>query len=406
MGGLPDPSRSSAPLEDGLVVVLRPLDPAAPWIAAWRDLGRRALVDNLFYEPDFALAAAEAYGAGVQAVLVCDRPPEDAGLRLLAVWPCRIVRRRWGVPLALGLGWMHDVGVFGAPLLDASAPDRALDALLRGAGRLVAPRLMLTHAPTEGAFADRLDAWCARHDARQARFWAHERAFLDLGSRPAPERADYLGHLSARERRRLRQARERLEAAGPLLHETIRDPAALRHAFDDYVALETRGWKGRAGTALGNAPAQAAFLRAAIAALGGRGRVRIDRLRRNGDTLASALTFATRGTVWCVKIAFDETEARNSPGAQLLHRLTENLVADPTVTAGDSCAPPGFRLAETFWAGRRSLAHVLIEARHDPLFPLAERLERARAWTSLAKERARARARELARTLRARRSDR
>lgn len=364
----------------GFVVALRPLAPDAPWTAAWRALHRRPFVENLFYGPDFALAAA---ADGVVVALVGDRSPEEPGLRLHAVWPVRPLGRRWGVPLRLTMGWMHDLGVFGAPLLDADAPGPALDALLLGLRTLAGRRLMLTHVPTGGAFAGLLTDTLARGGLRSARFWEHERAFLAPSGASPAERAGYLGHLSARRRRRLRQARERMGEAGPLVFETVRAPEALAAALDDYVALESRGWKGRAGTAIGRAPAQLALIRAAVAAFAPEGHARIDRLRRDGHTLAAAVGFVTGGQFWCLKIAFDEEAARDTPGAELLHRLTRDLLADPAIRTADSCAPPGFRLAETFWAERLRLAHVLVEAPGgDPLFRLAVGLERARAWAS------------------------
>ncbi len=103
------PSRSVM-TPDGLVVALRPLNADAPWIGAWRDLGGRPLLDNLFYHPDFALPAAGPFGKGVQVALVGDRAPEEPGLRLHAVWPLRSTRLRWGLPLFLAMGWMHGFG--------------------------------------------------------------------------------------------------------------------------------------------------------------------------------------------------------------------------------------------------------------------------------------------------------
>ncbi|GJD94829.1 GNAT family N-acetyltransferase [Methylobacterium iners] len=368
---------------DGLVVALRPLDPAAPWIQAWRDLAERVLVDNLFYTPDYALAAAGAFGSGVRVALVGDRPPEAPGLCLLALWPCRRPRARWGLPLPLTMGWMHPFGVFGVPLLDAAEAARALDALLSGLTALSGPRLMLTHVPTAGPFADLLAAWRAGQGGRQAAFWPHERAFLHLAGKDAAARAAYLGHVSGRKRRRLRQWAERMASGRTLAFETIRDRDGLRGAVDDYVALEGRGWKGRAGTAIGGRPAEATFLRAAVAAYAAAGRARIDRFRRDGETLASAITLTTRAQTWCLKISFDEAQARNSPGALLIHRLTESLLADPALTSADSCAPPGSPIVETLWTERLALAHLLVEGPGgDPLFPLAVRLERLRAGVS------------------------
>lgn len=365
---------------DGLVVALRPLDANAPWVEAWRDLSRRALVDNLFYDPDFALPAAGAFGRGVQVAMVGDRAPEEPGLHLLGAWPIRTTRLRWGVPLILAMGWMHDFGIFGAPLLDAAEPARALDGLFSGLRRLVGPRLMLTHVPTRGPFAALLSGWLDRNRLRHARFWAHERAFLDLAAHDFAARAAYLDHISSRKRRKLRQAWDRLNVEGAVTTETIRDPADLPAAIDDYIALEAGGWKGRRGTAIADDPAQVAMMRGAVLGLGARGAVRIDRLRRDGRTLAAVISFITRGQLWSLKISYEAAAAKHSPGALAFHRLTQAIVADPAITRADSCAPPNYTLPETFWTERLALAHILVETKGgDPLFPLAVRLERIRA---------------------------
>ncbi|MCJ2033703.1 GNAT family N-acetyltransferase [Methylobacterium sp. J-068] len=373
------PSRSVV-TPDGLVVALRPLDPSAPWIGAWRDLSDRPLVDNLFYHPDFALPAAGAFGRGVQVALVGDRAPEEPGLRLVGAWPMRATRLRWGLPLVLAMGWMHDFGIFGAPLLDAAEPARALEGLFFGLRRLVGPRLMLTHVPVAGPFAEVLSGWLDRNRLRHARFWAHERAFLNLTGRDPAGRAAYLGHLSSRKRRKLRLGWDRLGAEGALTAETIRDPAGLPAAIDDYIALEAAGWKGRRGTAISGDATQAAMMREAIAAFGRRGAVRIDRLRRDGRTLAAIVSFVTRGQLWSLKISYDSAVAKSSPGAMAFHRLTQDILADPTLVTADSCAPPNYVLPESLWTERLALAHILVETEGgDPLFALAARLERTRA---------------------------
>ncbi|MCK2052966.1 GNAT family N-acetyltransferase [Methylobacterium sp. 37f] len=365
---------------DGLVVCLRPITDDAPWIAAWRDLGHRALVDNLFYDPDYARPASAVFGQGVQLALVGDRAPEEPGLRLVAVWPVRIRRWRWGLPVSLVMGWMHDFGVFGAPLLDGAEPGRALDALFLGLSRLLGPRLMLTHVPTAGPFADLLWGRLAAGRLRHARFWPQERAFLDLAGRDAAARAAYLAHLSSRKQRKLRQAWDRLSTDGPIAFETIRDPAALPAALDDYIALEGAGWKGARGTAIAGDAAQTRMMRDLVLRFGARGGARIDRLRQNGRTLAALVSFVTREQVWTLKISYAAAAAKHSPGALAFQRLTQAIAADPALTTADSCAPPHYPLPETFWTGRLPLAHILVESRSgDPLFALAVRLERGRA---------------------------
>ncbi|KAB1070467.1 GNAT family N-acetyltransferase [Methylobacterium planeticum] len=378
---------------DGLVAALHPLDPGAPYRAAWDALGREAFAANPFYEADYALAAAPAFGRGVQLLLVADRPPEEPGARLLALWPFRPSRTRWGLPLGVLVGWAHGYSALGVPLLARDAPERALSGLLAAPRALgLPPRLLMSTLPQEGPFAELLAGCAARAGLRRAAYWPYARAFLDLQGLAPSERAAYLEHMPGKRRRKLRQLLKRLEAEAPLGLETARAPAALAEALEDYIALEGAGWKGRAGTAITGRPAEIAFMRALVAALGAEGRIRIDRLRRGPRTLAAAILPITGGeagrTAWWLKIAHDEAEARNSPGVQLVHRLTRAVLDDPDLAQVDSCAAGDYRLAEMFWTGRRSLAHVLIEGGGpgagpagnggDRLFPLAAALERAR----------------------------
>lgn len=367
----------TAALPGGLVAAVRPLDGAAPWVPSWRDLGAASLIRNPFYAAGYALAARDAFGAGVRLLLVADRPPEAPGARLLAAWPFRVSRRRWGLPLPLLLGWTHGYGPFGAPLLDGAAPEAALAGLLAAPGTLgLPPRLLLPNAPADGPLPELL----AARGARRAAYWPHDRGLLDLTGRGPAARAAYLGHLSGQRRRKLRRARARLEEAeGPVTFEILAGPGALGPAFDAHVALEAAGWKGQAGTGLAQRPAEVAFLRAALADLGAADGVRIARLRRGDRLLASLILPVTGGEAWVLKIANDETRPETAPGVQLVHRLTEVVAAgDWPIERIDSCAPPGFALGSTFWTERRPIAHLLVEAGRDPLFPVARTLERAR----------------------------
>lgn len=373
----------TVPLAAGLVAALRPLDPATPWIPAWRALGAAARIRNPFYEADYAVAARGAFGAGVRLLLIADRPPEEPGVRLLAAWPFRVSWRRWGVPLPLLTGWTHGYCPFGAPLLDGADPAGALAALLAAPRVLgLPPRLYWPNAPADGPLMDLLAA-CG---PRRAAYWPHARGLLDLTARAPEARTAYLDHLSGPRRRKLRRARALLEADGPVLFEILEAPEDLETALDSYVALEAAGWKGRAGTGLGQRPEEVAFLRAALSALGAAGGVRVVRLRRGERTLAAAILPVTGADAWVLKIAHDEAQPEAAPGVQLVHRLTEAVLSGAWgIDRIDSCAPPDFALGSTFWTERRPIAHLLVEAGRDPLFPVARRLERAREGVARAR---------------------
>ncbi|GJE10114.1 MULTISPECIES: GNAT family N-acetyltransferase [Methylobacterium] len=372
--------RNTATLAGGLVAAVRPLDPGQPWIPAWRALGAASLVRNPFYEAGYALAARDAFGAGVRLLIVADRSPEAPGARLIAAWPFRVSWRRWGLPLPLLMGWTHGYCPFGAPLLDRGDPAGALAGLLAAPRALgLPPRLLLPNAPAAGALADLLADLPADRRVRRAAYWPHARGLLDLTARTPEARATYLGHLSGQRRRKLRRAREVLEAEGPAAFEILEAPDDLAAALDAYVALEAAGWKGRAGTGLGQRPEEVAFLRAALADAGAEGGMRIARLRRGERTLAAAILPVTGTEAWVLKIAHAETQPEAAPGVQLVHRLTEAVTAGAwAIDRIDSCAPPDFALGSTFWTERRDIAHLLVEAGRDPLFPAARALERAR----------------------------
>ncbi len=364
----------SAPLPGGLVAAIRPLDPAAPWVRAWEELGQRALVTNPFYEAPYALAAAPSFGAGVRMLLVADRPPEEPGARLAAAWPHRSVGRRWGLPLPVLMGWTHGYAPLGVPLLDGEAPGPALSALWpRRSPRRAAPP-----AP-----AERHGGWPLRRPARPS---GHApRRLLGAPARDArrlvlerAERAAYLDHLSGNRRRRLRRARRRLEAGGDVAFTLLAEPALFPAALDAHIALEAASWKGQVGTALAQRPEEAAMLRGAVAALAQTGRVRIAQLRQGGRLIASMVLPLAGRDAFVLKVAHDDTDPAAATGVQLVHRLTEAVLASREIDRIDSCAPPGFELATLFWTERRSIAHMLLEAGHDPLFPVAMRLERGR----------------------------
>ena len=95
--------------------------------------------------------------------------------------------------------------------------------------------------------------------------------------------------------------------------------------------------------------------------LGAEGRVRIDELKLGDRVIASSITYRNGPTAWYAKISFDEDFAKNSPGSQLVLKVTEAMNADPTLGFVDSCAPPLHPLMRRFWPERMNLSHRMLE---------------------------------------------
>jgi hypothetical protein len=351
---------SRAPLQDNLLT------------RSWKDLASRALVANIFYEAEYAIPAAIPFGDGVELIIATEEASPFS--RLVGLWPVRISRRRWGVPIPVLVGWTHPFTALGTPLLDRDDAERTLCALMTSSGLIpgVPSRILLPNIPEDGAFSQLLGALAQRYGLRSHAFNLHTR--VKLGS---DVRENFFEQkLSSRTRSKLRQEFRRIQSHGQVEFETISEPGAIAGAIEDYIALEGRGWKGRAGTAISCAPAESEFLRRAAASLAAERRIRIQRMKLDGKTLASSITYLSESMAWYAKISFDESQAKNSPGSHLVMYATEELLRDGSVTWTDSCAPPDHPLMRKFWSEEISIANRLIDGLGtDRLFEPAARLE-------------------------------
>ena len=359
----------------GLHLSIRPLQNGHDIADAWAALSKRALTANIFYEPEYAIPACLPFGDGVQILAI--HADASRGAPLLGVWPFRPARLRWGVPLAVLLGWRHPFAASGVPLIDRDQAREALLALLNAS--LTFPdlpaRAILPLVPDEGPFADALGQLQDDLRLRESRGENHDRALLTPGSANEP-----LGHLSSGSRSKLRQEHRRLEKEGPITLDSVDDPDRLAAALETYLDLEAKGWKGRAGTAIPSSPAETEFMRGVTRNLGAQGRTRIDQLKLGDRVIASSITYRNGSSAWYAKISFDEEFAKNSPGSQLVIKVTEAMNADPALAFVDSCAPPLHPLMRRFWPERMTISNRLIElAKGDAMFPLAARLELERS---------------------------
>jgi CelD/BcsL family acetyltransferase involved in cellulose biosynthesis len=370
------PRSPGAATEAGeLTLEWRPLAALEPDRQAWRQLSQRAAEPNVFYDPAFALAAAPALGARVQAALLWSRTRPR---RLLGFFPIHR-QRRYGPLWPVAIGWTHAFAPLGTPLIDRDAADQVIDAFLTGLTNAdpAAAILLWRFIPEHGAFAAALDRVLARRRGRSARLGGHLRAVLA----PGEERADYLKTaISGRRRKELGRLRRRLAVDGTLRLATARTEAEVASSLAEFLTLEARGWKGRAGTAIDCDPAIGRFVSSAVAALAATSMARIDRLLLDGRTLAAAITLQHGDTAWFWKIAFDETHARCSPGVQLTIDVTAALLDDARLSRVDSCATEHHPMIDRIWRERMALCDRLVAV--DPndglAFAAARRLEALR----------------------------
>ncbi len=363
-----------APAHGFLTIERRPLAMLGDIVEPWRDLAARAAEPNVFYDPDFALAAAPALGRGVDVILVWS---SDTPRRLIGLFPFAAVTRRYGVKLRIMVGWTHPFGPLGTPLVDRDTCPEVVAALLdRIAHDGGLPTLLLLPFINEnGPIAGAILFALARRGGVYARFGCHRRALLGAGA----ERTGYLeGAIGKKRHKELRRQRHRLANRGAVSFTIAATPAEVGPALRDFLALEAAGWKGRAGTAIVQNPAIERFVETAVRDLAARGQARVARLYCGSRPIAAALTLTSAAGAWGWKIAYDESFADASPGVQIYLDLSNALLAEKDLAFVDSCAAAAHPMIDHIWRERLDIGDWLIAPVPGAGFDLACRLETMR----------------------------
>jgi CelD/BcsL family acetyltransferase involved in cellulose biosynthesis len=315
----PAPSR---PQVTAVTTEIRLLSACGEIREAWTALAARAIEPNLFFEPDFALAAAQHLIAfrDVAVLLAWQGPAGSPQRRLLGLIPC-FPRNRLFVPDEL-IGF-SDPRIFnGAPLLDAAQAQAVLAAVLslrQGwvlEGRGLALRQIDMASPLiapirRTAETLRLDTTLSPKNLNPKNLPIPRRH-----GPPTPNDIEAMQHALAR--------RGKLE----LVEATSR--TELRDAVEILLAMEASGPKGRAGKAVLQDTREVGFLRAMTRALARSRQSRVALLTLDGRPIAGALVIGRAKGGWLYMAAREESEAPFFPG-QVLLALMRQAAPDRTI---------------------------------------------------------------------------
>lgn len=319
-------------------------------IAAWDALVHQAAEPNPFYESWFLLPSLRALDPDGSVDLAW----LEIGGKVAGLLPVKRYTSYYGYPLPHVRGWVHDNAFCGLPLVAAGMEAEFWCALLDHLDAHVGSALFLhlLQMPTEGVLHTALKHQLAGQRRTSASVQVEERALL---ASPLSPEAYLDGSLSGKKRKELRRQQRRLEELGPLATTRVTAPDDVARWADQFLALEQRGWKGAAGSAIACDRANTAWFRAALLAGAKAERVECLSLEQNGQPLAMLATFLTAPGAYSFKTAFAEDFARFSPGVLL---QIENLaVLDrPDIAWTDSCAAADHLMIDHFWRERRRVA--------------------------------------------------
>ena len=344
---------------------------------AWDDLAQRADAANVFMHPALLREAIAAYpDRRITALLAWQHLP-DAPPRLAGLWAFAIGRApQSALPLRVLSAPPAPNAYLATPVIDRDC----LDAVVRCVPDAHRRRL----EPAEHRRARRHGRghrdFCRARRASSPPAAATCTCSPPRSGRRSPPRSTARPTLSRRCRRRAARSCGSIAAGlakrARCNRTTVNEPDAVREAFEDFLALEASGWKGREGTALLSDAADAQYARGMIAALAANGEAAIHSLTLDGRPVSMQVVLRSGRTAFTWKTAYDEALHDFSPGTLLLEDYTASLLADRDIDQVDSCAfdDTGYMSA---WQERAGLAQLWFDARAggSAAFTLVVRLQ-------------------------------
>jgi CelD/BcsL family acetyltransferase involved in cellulose biosynthesis len=247
----------------------------------WAELLTRADAPNVFMDPAL-VAVADAADPSTQHRALLAWKHIDGRRQLAGIWTFAIARaRKSPLPTRFLSAPAFAHGYLATPVIDRTCLDEVLDIMLDTiANDADLPKIIaLDTMGTDGATYDALTRILEQRESAPCVFEQSNRPKLvsDLDGKAYLEKA-----VSSSTRKKLRQHRRRLSETGALTSVIATEPAEVRKALEEFLAIEAAGWKGKNGTALASDPADAAFMRGAVAALADHGAASIHSVYLDG----------------------------------------------------------------------------------------------------------------------------
>lgn len=347
-------------------------------LARWRRLARSAAEPNVFAEPWALLPALTALDEADDVALAW---VTDSQGGLLGVLPLARGHAYGRLSVDHTTNWRHANAFCGTPVVRAGREEafwRRLLTLLDDAPDW--PGFLYLNDLVEGGpVLDGLRRAASALGRPAAVVHRHERALL-VG--PSTPDAYWTTHVRKKKRKELARLENRLAEQGRLTVTRLSPDQPAQPWIDAFCALESGGWKGRAGSAMACAPGTKAIFTAIVTGAHARHRLHALTMELDGRPLAMLATLLAAPGGFSYKIAYDEAYARFSPGV-LLERHALSLLDEPGIDWIDSCAAPDHPMIDHLWADRRTVVRVTV--------PLAGRVRRAthdavrlaeRGWTA------------------------
>lgn len=326
----------------------------------WAELEAGALEPNPFFAPQMVLPAARHLEHGQAAQLLV----ADDGDALRFLLPVSGSSGLWRPPITGLRPWMHDYCFLGTPLLAAHGdPDRVWAAVTERLRRhSPAPVLVIPLHPAQGPVAAALHRTGMGAGLGIRRSPAASRGFV--ARRPEPTYArEWMSrkHLANMARRR----RHLGKTLGTEVVTVERASDGFDKAVEQFLELESKGWKGRSRTALSCRPGHDRFFREMTRGFAEQGRLMFLSMEAGSQVVAQNTALVAGEGLFGFKRAYDEEFSRWSPGSLLDLDVLDWFHRSAPLAWLDTCSAPDDGTGSRAFGDRRPLCTLAV-----PLSPL------------------------------------
>ena len=321
------------------------------FLANWDALASNASEPNPFYESWYLAPSIEQFGSENDIRLLCVERDDE----LLGLLPLVKPRDYYGYSLPHWRNWVHANCFCGLPLIAQGTETTAWQTILDWCdGQGGWPMFLhLTHIPGDCKPTRALTEICK--SGRNAFCVKSEQRAL-LESELDPE-AYLAASMTKKRRKEMARQGRRLAEQGNLQFARQTDASNLSDWINEFLALESSGWKGEAQSALAANMSTATIFRSALAGAARSGKLERLSLSLDGKPIAMLANFLTPPGAFSYKTAFDESYARYSPGV-LLQRENLDLLNRDDIAWCDSCAEEGHPMIDRIWQERRTILRL------------------------------------------------
>lgn len=326
-----------------------------------RHLASQAIEPNVFHEPFVLFPALRQFGSGEAFRFISiygspgGNPKPPMTLRFFL--PAVLRKRHRGLPIKALKAWNYQHCFLGTPLVSRVAADQTMEVFfdwLRDDPR-AAPVLEIPMAGIDGRVFQHLVAETHRRDLPM---WLG-----DVGARalckPRCDTFSYIRNaISGQAHKEFNRKGRRLAELGKFEIRRFGPDGDVQKWCNDFLAVESAGWKGSGGSSLGSTPENSDFFRSVLEAASVQRRLMMLGYFVDDKPIAMKCNFLAPPGSFAFKIGYDEKYHSYSPGQLLEIENIRTLCEEKPADWMDSCADFEHPMINRLWTERRTIANL------------------------------------------------